>query len=145
MYQVLAEAPCTNALVVPIFAKLGTELNASHSISALPRNVALVHAFGNVTETVNFLLIHVRKAIENRRCRKKLASIDERCRVVVELAIYRLRSKLLTGWFAIFAKLPMVITKGLGEALVLLMTVLVPSIILLSDEVIDRYLPVHFY
>jgi Cu(I)/Ag(I) efflux system membrane protein CusA/SilA len=64
---------------------------------------------------------------------------------VIEGAVHRLRPKLLTEGVAIIAIFPMVFAKGVGGEILAPMALPVLGGLLVSDEVVDLFLPVRFY
>jgi Cu(I)/Ag(I) efflux system membrane protein CusA/SilA len=66
-------------------------------------------------------------------------------RAVIEGAVHRLRPKLLTEGVAIIAIFPMVFAKGVGGEILAPMALPVLGGLLISDEVVDLFLPVRFY
>jgi Cu(I)/Ag(I) efflux system membrane protein CusA/SilA len=64
---------------------------------------------------------------------------------VIEGAVHRLRPKLLTEGVAILAIFPMVFAKGVGGEILAPMALPVLGGLLISDEVVDLFLPVRFY
>jgi Cu(I)/Ag(I) efflux system membrane protein CusA/SilA len=64
---------------------------------------------------------------------------------VIEGAVHRLRPKLLTEGVAIVALAPMLWASGVGAEVILPMAVPVLGGLLISDEVVDIFLPVRFY
>jgi Cu(I)/Ag(I) efflux system membrane protein CusA/SilA len=64
---------------------------------------------------------------------------------VIEGAVHRLRPKLLTEGVAIIAIFPMVFAEGVGGEILAPMALPVLGGLLISDEVVDLFLPVRFY
>jgi copper/silver efflux system protein len=64
---------------------------------------------------------------------------------VIEGAAHRLRPKLLTDGVAILAIAPMLYMTGVGAEIIAPMAVPVLGGLLISDEVVDIFLPVRFY
>ena len=64
---------------------------------------------------------------------------------MIEGAVHRLRPKLLTEGVAIIAIFPMVFAKGVGGEILAPMALPVLGGLLISDEVVDLFLPVRFY
>jgi copper/silver efflux system protein len=64
---------------------------------------------------------------------------------VIEGAVHRLRPKLLTEGVAIIAIFPMVFATGVGGEILAPMALPVLGGLLISDEVVDLFLPVRFY
>src|SRR5205823_5329797 len=70
---------------------------------------------------------------------------DELRQAVIEGAVHRLRPKLLTEGVAIIAIAPMLYMTGVGAEIIAPMAVPVLGGLLISDEVVDIFLPVRFY
>ena len=71
--------------------------------------------------------------------------LEELRQAVIEGAVHRLRPKLLTEGVAIIAIFPMVFAKGVGGEILAPMALPVLGGLLISDEVVDLFLPVRFY
>ncbi len=78
----------------------------------------------------------------NARLHKK---IDELRQAVIEGAVHRLRPKLLTEGVAIIAIFSMVFAAGVGGEVLAPMALPVLGGLLISDEVVDLFLPVRFF
>jgi Cu(I)/Ag(I) efflux system membrane protein CusA/SilA len=119
--------------------------------SALPMNfsvavwVGLIACFGMATETGIIMLVYLREAIEKRGGLEKIASLEELRQAILEGAVHRLRPKLLTEGVAIIALAPMLWATGVGAEIIVPMAVPVLGGLLISDEVVDIFLPVRFY
>src|SRR5262249_31645487 len=74
-----------------------------------------------------------------------IKSLDELQQAVIEGAVHRLRPKLLTEGVAIIAIAPMLYMSGVGAEIIGPMAVPVLGGLLISDEVVDIFLPVRFY
>src|SRR5207247_7055727 len=70
---------------------------------------------------------------------------EELREAVIEGAVHRLRPKLLTEGVAIMAIAPMLWATGVGAEVIAPMAVPVLGGLLISDEVVDIFLPVRFY
>jgi len=107
--------------------------------------VGFIACFGMATETGIIMLVYLREAIANRGGLEKIASLDELRQAVLEGAVHRLRPKLLTEGVAIVALAPMLFTSGVGHEVIRAMAVPVMGGLLVSDEVVDIFIPVRFY
>ncbi|HET6575975.1 MAG TPA: efflux RND transporter permease subunit, partial [Fimbriiglobus sp.] len=107
--------------------------------------VGLIACFGMATETGIIMLVYLREAIEKRGGLANITSLDELCEAVIEGAVHRLRPKLLTEGVAIVAIFPMVFATGVGGEVLAPMALPVLGGLLISDEVVDLFLPVCFY
>ncbi len=107
--------------------------------------VGFIACFGMATETGIIMLVYLREAIENRGGLEKIASLDELRQAVLEGAVHRLRPKLLTEGVAIVALAPMLFASGVGHEVITAMAVPVLGGLLVSDEVVDIFIPVRFY
>jgi Cu(I)/Ag(I) efflux system membrane protein CusA/SilA len=97
------------------------------------------------TETGIIMLVYLREALEKRGGLEKIASLEELRQAVIEGAVHRLRPKLLTEGVAIIAIAPMLWATGVGAEIIAPMAVPVLGGLLISDEVVDIFLPVRFY
>jgi Cu(I)/Ag(I) efflux system membrane protein CusA/SilA len=91
------------------------------------------------------MLVYLREAIEKRGGLENIQSLDELREAVIEGAVHRLRPKLLTEGVAIVAIFPMVFASGVGGEVLAPMALPVLGGLLISDEVVDLFLPVRFY
>ncbi len=107
--------------------------------------VGFIACFGMATETGIIMLVYLREAIEQRGGLAKIASLDELRQAVVTGAVHRLRPKLLTEGVAIIALAPMLWVSGVGHEIILPMAAPVLGGLLVSDEVVDIFIPVRFY
>ena len=107
--------------------------------------VGFIACFGMATETGIIMLVYLREAIEKRGGLEKIASLEELRQAVIEGAVHRLRPKLLTEGVAIIAIFPMVFARGVGGEILAPMALPVLGGLLISDEVVDLFLPVRFY
>src|SRR5207249_8767242 len=73
------------------------------------------------------------------------SDLEELRAAVIEGAVQRLRPKLLTEGVAIIAIFPMVFASGVGGEILAPMALPVLGGLLISDEVVDLFLPVRFY
>src|SRR5204863_4255630 len=107
--------------------------------------VGYIAAFGMATETGIIMLVYLREAIDKRGGLENIKSLEELRQAVIEGAVHRLRPKLLTEGVAIIAIFPMVFAKGVGGEILAPMALPVLGGLLISDEVVDLFLPVRFY
>jgi Cu(I)/Ag(I) efflux system membrane protein CusA/SilA len=107
--------------------------------------VGFIACFGMATETGIIMLVYLREAIEKRGGLENIKSLEELREAVIEGAVHRLRPKLLTEGVAILAIFPMIFTKGVGGEILAPMALPVLGGLLISDEVVDLFLPVRFY
>ena len=107
--------------------------------------VGYIACFGMATETGIIMLVYLREAIEKRGGLEKIQSLEELRQAVIEGAVHRLRPKLLTEGVAIIAIAPMLWATGVGAEIITPMAVPVLGGLLISDEVVDIFLPVRFY
>ena len=115
-----------------------------HSYSVAVQ-VGFIACFGMATETGIIMLVYLREAIERRGGIKNIQSLEELKQAVVEGAVHRLRPKLLTEGVAIVALAPMLWASGVGHEVLSAMAAPVLGGLLVSDEVVDIFLPVRFY
>src|SRR5207237_353390 len=97
------------------------------------------------TETGIIMLVYLRQAIDKRGGLENIKSLAELRAAVVEGAVHRLRPKLLTEGVAIIAIFPMVFATGVGAEVLAPMALPVLGGLLISDEVVDLFLPVRFF
>ncbi len=107
--------------------------------------VGYIACFGMATETGIIMLVYLRDAIHTRGGLEKIESLDELKKAVIEGAVHRLRPKLLTEGTAIIGLAPMLWATGTGAEIMRPMAAPVMGGLLMSDEVIDIFLPVLFY
>ena len=107
--------------------------------------VGYIACFGMATETGIIMLVYLREAIDKRGGLENIKSLDELKQAVIEGAVHRLRPKLLTEGVAILAIAPMLYMTGVGAEVIAPMAVPVLGGLLISDEVVDIFLPVRFY
>ena len=107
--------------------------------------VGFIACFGMATETGIIMLVYLREAIAKRGGLEGIQSLEELRQAVIEGAVHRLRPKLLTEGVAIIAIFPMVFAKGIGGEILAPMALPVLGGLLISDEVVDLFLPVRFY
>jgi Cu(I)/Ag(I) efflux system membrane protein CusA/SilA len=107
--------------------------------------VGYIACFGMATETGIIMLVYLREAIAKRGGLENIRSLAELRQAVIEGAVHRLRPKLLTEGVAIIAIAPMLYMSGVGAEVIFPMAVPVLGGLLISDEVVDIFLPVRFY
>jgi Cu(I)/Ag(I) efflux system membrane protein CusA/SilA len=107
--------------------------------------VGYIACFGMATETGIIMLVYLREAIDKRGGLENIKSLEELRQAVIEGAVHRLRPKLLTEGVAIIALAPMLWATGVGAEIIAPMAVPVLGGLLISDEVVDIFLPVRFY
>lgn len=107
--------------------------------------VGFIACFGMATETGIIMLVYLREAIDKRGGLENIKSLEELRQAVIEGAVHRLRPKLLTEGVAIIAIFPMVFARGVGGEILAPMALPVLGGLLISDEVVDLFLPVRFY
>jgi Cu(I)/Ag(I) efflux system membrane protein CusA/SilA len=107
--------------------------------------VGFIACFGMATETGIIMLVYLREAVQKRGGLEKIASLDELRQAVLEGAVHRLRPKLLTEGVAIVALAPMLWAAGVGHEVLSAMAAPVLGGLLVSDEVVDIFIPVRFY
>jgi Cu(I)/Ag(I) efflux system membrane protein CusA/SilA len=107
--------------------------------------VGFIACFGMATETGVIMLVYLREAISKRGGLENIRSVEELRAAVVEGAVHRLRPKLLTEGVAIVAIFPMVFATGVGAEILAPMALPVLGGLLISDEVVDLFLPVRFF
>jgi Cu(I)/Ag(I) efflux system membrane protein CusA/SilA len=107
--------------------------------------VGFIACFGMATETGIIMLVYLREAIDKRGGLENMKSLEELRQAVIEGAVHRLRPKLLTEGVAIIAIFPMVFATGVGGEILAPMALPVLGGLLISDEVVDLFLPVRFY
>ncbi|HTK78389.1 MAG TPA: efflux RND transporter permease subunit, partial [Gemmataceae bacterium] len=145
MMLAVPEALAGGAFFQFVFPKL------THGWSAPPMEfsvavwVGYIACFGMATETGIIMLVYLREAIDKRGGLEKIGSLEELRQAVIEGAVHRLRPKLLTEGVAIIAIAPMLWATGVGAEVIAPMAVPVLGGLLISDEVVDIFLPVRFY
>ena len=107
--------------------------------------VGFIACFGMATETGVIMLVYLREAIDKRGGLENIPSLEKLRGAVIEGAVHRLRPKLLTEGVAIIAIFPMVYATGVGAEVLIPMALPVLGGLLISDEVVDLFLPVRFY
>jgi Cu(I)/Ag(I) efflux system membrane protein CusA/SilA len=115
-----------------------------HSYSVAVQ-VGFIACFGMATETGIIMLVYLREALERRGGLENIKSLEELKQAIIEGAVHRLRPKLLTEGVAIVALAPMLWSSGVGHEVISAMAAPVLGGLLISDEVVDLFLPVRFY
>ncbi len=145
MMLTVPEALAGGAFFMYIFPKIMQGWDAPPMDFSVAVWVGFIACFGMATETGIIMLVYLREAIEKRGGLEKIASLDELRQAVIEGAVHRLRPKLLTEGVAIIAIFPMVFARGVGGEILAPMALPVLGGLLISDEVVDLFLPVRFY
>jgi len=147
MMLAIPEALAGGAFFQFIFPKIAHGFN--WSADPLDFSVAVwvgyIACFGMATETGIIMLVYLREAIDKRGGLERIQSLEELRQAVIEGAVHRLRPKLLTEGVAIIALAPMLWATGVGAEIIAPMAVPVLGGLLISDEVVDIFLPVRFY
>ncbi len=145
MMMAVPEALAGGAFFMYLFPKITVGWDAPPMDFSVAVWVGFIACFGMATETGIIMLVYLREAIEKRGGLEKIGSLDELRQAVIEGAVHRLRPKLLTEGVAILAIFPMVFAKGVGGEILAPMALPVLGGLLISDEVVDLFLPVRFY
>jgi Cu(I)/Ag(I) efflux system membrane protein CusA/SilA len=145
MMLAVPEALAGGAFFMYLFPKITQGWDAPPMDFSVAVWVGFIACFGMATETGIIMLVYLREAIEKRGGLEGIKSLEELRQAVIEGAVHRLRPKLLTEGVAIIAIFPMVFAKGVGGEILAPMALPVPGGLLISDEVVDLFLPVRFY
>jgi Cu(I)/Ag(I) efflux system membrane protein CusA/SilA len=145
MMLAVPEALAGGAFFMYLFPKIMQGWQAPPMDFSVAVWVGFIACFGMATETGIIMLVYLREAIEKRGGLEKIKSLEELRQAVIEGAVHRLRPKLLTEGVAIIAIFPMVFAKGVGGEILAPMALPVLGGLLISDEVVDLFLPVRFY
>jgi Cu(I)/Ag(I) efflux system membrane protein CusA/SilA len=145
MMLAVPEALAGGALFLFLFPKLVNGWDSPPLDFSVAVWVGFIACFGMATETGIIMLVYLREAIEKRGGLENIRSLDELRAAVVEGAVHRLRPKLLTEGVAIVAIFPMVFATGVGAEVLAPMALPVLGGLLISDEVVDLFLPVRFF
>ncbi|MDP1796662.1 MAG: efflux RND transporter permease subunit, partial [Planctomycetaceae bacterium] len=145
MMLTVPEALAGGAFFMYLFPKIMQGWDAPPMDFSVAVWVGFIACFGMATETGIIMLVYLREAIEKRGGLEKIASLEELRQAVIEGAVHRLRPKLLTEGVAIIAIFPMVFARGVGGEILAPMALPVLGGLLISDEVVDLFLPVRFY
>lgn len=145
MMLAVPEALAGGAFFMYLFPKIMNGWSAPPMDFSVAVWVGFIACFGMATETGIIMLVYLREAIEKRGGLENIQSLEELRQAVIEGAVHRLRPKLLTEGVAIIAIFPMVFAKGVGGEILAPMALPVLGGLLISDEVVDLFLPVRFY
>ncbi|HET6883945.1 MAG TPA: efflux RND transporter permease subunit, partial [Pirellulales bacterium] len=145
MMLAVPEALAGGAFFMYLFPKIMQGWEAPPMDFSVAVWVGFIACFGMATETGIIMLVYLREAIEKRGGLENIESLAELRQAVIEGAVHRLRPKLLTEGVAIIAIFPMVFAKGVGGEILAPMALPVLGGLLISDEVVDLFLPVRFY
>ena len=145
MMLAVPEALAGGAFFMYLFPKIMNGWSAPPMDFSVAVWVGFIACFGMATETGIIMLVYLREAIEKRGGLENIKSLEELRQAVIEGAVHRLRPKLLTEGVAIIAIFPMVFAKGVGGEILAPMALPVLGGLLISDEVVDLFLPVRFY
>ena len=145
MMLAVPEALAGGAFFMYLFPKIMQGWEAPPMDFSVAVWVGFIACFGMATETGIIMLVYLREAIEKRGGLENIQSLAELRQAVIEGAVHRLRPKLLTEGVAIIAIFPMVFAKGVGGEILAPMALPVLGGLLISDEVVDLFLPVRFY
>jgi Cu(I)/Ag(I) efflux system membrane protein CusA/SilA len=145
MLLAVPEALAGGAFFMFIFPKIVQGWSAPPMDFSVAVWVGFIACFGMATETGIIMLVYLREAIDKRGGLENIASLEELRQAVIEGAVHRLRPKLLTEGVAIIAIFPMVFARGVGGEILAPMALPVLGGLLISDEVVDLFLPVRFY
>lgn len=145
MMLAVPEALAGGAFFLYLFPKIMQGWEAPPMDFSVAVWVGFIACFGMATETGIIMLVYLREAIEKRGGLETIQSLEELREAVIEGAVHRLRPKLLTEGVAIIAIFPMVFSQGTGGEILAPMALPVLGGLLISDEVVDLFLPVRFY
>ncbi|HZZ30029.1 MAG TPA: efflux RND transporter permease subunit [Pirellulales bacterium] len=145
MMLAVPEALAGGAFFMYLFPKIVNGWSAPPMDFSVAVWVGFIACFGMATETGIIMLVYLREAVEKRGGLANIKSLEELRQAVIEGAVHRLRPKLLTEGVAIIAIFPMVFAKGVGGEILAPMALPVLGGLLISDEVVDLFLPVRFY
>jgi Cu/Ag efflux pump CusA len=145
MMLAVPEALAGGAFFLFLFPKLVNGWDSPPLDFSVAVWVGFIACFGMATETGIIMLVYLREAVEKRGGLENIRSLDELRAAVIEGAVHRLRPKLLTEGVAIIAIFPMVFASGVGAEVLAPMALPVLGGLLISDEVVDLFLPVRFF
>ena len=145
MMLAVPEALAGGAFFMYFFPKIMQGWDAPPMDFSVAVWVGFIACFGMATETGIIMLVYLREAIDKRGGLENIRSLEELRQAVIEGAVHRLRPKLLTEGVAIVAIFPMVFASGVGGEILAPMALPVLGGLLISDEVVDLFLPVRFY
>jgi Cu(I)/Ag(I) efflux system membrane protein CusA/SilA len=145
MMLAVPEALAGGAFFMYLFPKIMQGWHAPPMDFSVAVWVGFIACFGMATETGIIMLVYLREAIDKRGGLENIQSLEELRQAVIEGAVHRLRPKLLTEGVAIIAIFHMVFATGVGGEILAPMALPVLGGLLISDEVVDLFLPVRFY
>jgi Cu(I)/Ag(I) efflux system membrane protein CusA/SilA len=145
MMLAVPEALAGGAFFMYLFPKIMSGWHTPPMDFSVAVWVGFIACFGMATETGIIMLVYLREAIDKRGGLENIGSLEELRQAVIEGAVHRLRPKLLTEGVAIIAIFPMVFARGVGGEILAPMALPVLGGLLISDEVVDLFLPVRFY
>ena len=145
MMLAVPEALAGGAFFMFLFPKIMQGWDAPPMDFSVAVWVGFIACFGMATETGIIMLVYLREAIEKHGGLENMTSLEQLRQAVIEGAVHRLRPKLLTEGVAIIAIFPMVFARGVGGEILAPMALPVLGGLLISDEVVDLFLPVRFY
>jgi Cu(I)/Ag(I) efflux system membrane protein CusA/SilA len=145
MMLAIPEALAGGAFLMYLFPKFRSGWDTPPLDFSMAAWIGLIACFGMATETGIIMLVYLREAIAKRGGLENIKSLEELRQAVIEGAVHRLRPKLLTEGVAIIAIFPMVFNTGVGGEILAPMALPVLGGLLISDEVVDLFLPVRFY
>ena len=145
MMLAVPEALAGGAFFMYIFPKIINGWDSPPMDFSVAVWVGFIACFGMATETGIIMLVYLREAVDKRGGLENIKSLEELRQAVIEGAVHRLRPKLLTEGVAIIAIFPMVFASGVGGEILAPMALPVLGGLLISDEVVDIFLPVRFY
>jgi copper/silver efflux system protein len=145
MMLAVPEALAGGAFFMYLFPKITHGWDAPPMDFSVAVWVGFIACFGMATETGIIMLVYLREAIDKRGGLENIHSLEELRQAVIEGAVHRLRPKLLTEGVAIIAIFPMLFARGVGGEILAPMALPVLGGLLISDEVVDLFLPVRFY
>ena len=145
MMLAVPEALAGGAFFMYIFPKIINGWDTPPMDFSVAVWVGFIACVGMATETGIIMLVYLREAIDKRGGLENIKSLEELRQAVIEGAVHRLRPKLLTEGVAIIAIFPMVFASGVGGEILAPMALPVLGGLLISDEVVDIFLPVRFY
>jgi Cu/Ag efflux pump CusA len=145
MMLAVPEALAGGAFFMYLFPKIVSGWSTPPMDFSVAVWVGFIACFGMATETGIIMLVYLRDAIDKRGGLENIKSLEELREAVIEGAAHRMRPKLLTEGVAIIAIFPMVFASGVGGEILAPMALPVLGGLLISDEVVDIFLPVRFY
>jgi Cu(I)/Ag(I) efflux system membrane protein CusA/SilA len=145
MLLAVPEALAGGAFLMYLFPKIRSGWDTPPLDFSMAAWIGFIACFGMATETGIIMLVYLREAIAKRGGLENIKSLEELRQAVIEGAVHRLRPKLLTEGVAIIAIFPMVFNTGVGGEILAPMALPVLGGLLISDEVVDLFLPVRFY